>query len=167
MNCIFSVDVEDWFHILDLPSTPNLSEWDSLPSHVEKNFLELLDLFDEKCAHVTCFFLGWVAEKYPNLVKEAEKRRHEIASHGYAHRLVYQMTPKEFFEDVSKSKNVIEGVVGHAIMGYRSPGFSVTERTPYFFDALISAGYRYSSSVFPTRKAHGGLKNANNEIGRA
>ena len=159
-NCIFSVDVEDWFHILDVPSTPGLPEWDRMPSHVEKNFLKLLDLFAEKNAHVTCFFLGWVAEKFPHLVREAEQRRHEVASHGYAHRLVYQMGPKEFIQDASRSKKILEDIVGHQILGYRSPGFSVTEQTPYFFDGLIEAGYRYSSSVFPARRPPGGLKTA-------
>ena len=160
MNCIFSVDVEDWFHILDVPSTPDLSEWDSLPSHVEKNFLRLLDLFAEKNAHVTCFFLGWVAEKFPHLVRVAERQGHEVASHGYAHRLVYEMGPKRFFEDALKSKKIIEDVVGHQILGYRSSGFSVTEETPYFFDELIEAGYRYSSSIFPAPRSHGGLRTA-------
>ena len=80
---IFSVDVEDWFHILDVPSAPPISEWASLPSRVEMNFTRLLDLFDEKNVSVTCFFLGWVGEKFPHLVKEAASRGHEVASHGY------------------------------------------------------------------------------------
>ena len=103
-KCIFSVDVEDWFHILDVPSTPPLAQWDSLPSHVEKNFFKLLDIFSERNVHVTCFFLGWIAEKFPHLVIEAEKRGHEIASHGYAHRLVYELTPEEFQEELKKLK---------------------------------------------------------------
>lgn len=160
IDCIFSVDVEDWFHILDVPSAPDLSEWDSLPSHVESSFLKLLDLFAEKEARVTCFFLGWVAEKFPHLVRIAERQGHEVASHGYAHRLVYQMGPKKFLEDASKSKSIIEDIVGHEILGYRSSGFSVTEETPYFFDGLIEAGYRYSSSVFPALRPHGGLRTA-------
>src|SRR2546425_9666693 len=108
MDCIFSVDVEDWFHILDLPSTPDLTMWDSLPSHVERDFLKLLDILSAADAHVTCFFLGWVARKFPHLVREAQRRGHEIASHGYAHRLVYAMSPQEFHDDAVKSKQVIE-----------------------------------------------------------
>src|SRR6266404_1660049 len=80
-KCIFSIDVEDWFHILGLRTTPNLSEWDGLPSHVHKNFLRLLAIFAEAQVHVTCFFLGWVARKFPDLVKEAHRCGHEIASH--------------------------------------------------------------------------------------
>lgn len=87
---IFSVDVEDWFHILDVPSAPVLSEWSSLPSRVERNFSKLLDIFSERNVQVTCFVLGWIGERYPHLVKEAAARGHEIASHGYGHRLVYE-----------------------------------------------------------------------------
>jgi len=160
MKCIFSVDVEDWFHILDVPSTPPLAAWDSLPSRVETNFLKLMDLFGERDVHVTCFFLGWVAEKFPHLVKEAERRGHEVASHGYAHRLVYEMTPEEFLDDTRRSKAILENIVGHPILGYRSSGFSVTDRTPWFFEALSEAGFQYDSSVFPAPRQHGGLEGA-------
>jgi len=160
MKCIFTVDVEDWFHILDVPSTPPLSAWDTLPSRVEKNFLKLLDIFAERDVCVTCFFLGWVAERFPHLVKEADSRGHEIASHGYSHQLVYQMTQKDFLADALKSKKLLEDIFGRPILGYRSSGFSVTEKTPWFFDALMEAGYRYDSSVFPAAREHGGLKDA-------
>ncbi len=158
MDCIFSVDVEDWFHILEVTSTPPLSEWDSLPSLVERNFRKLLDIFSEKRARVTCFFLGWVAEKFPHLVKEAHQRGHEIASHGYSHQLVYKMGSEKFFDDAVKSKAILENTLGLPIHGYRSSGFSVTEETPWFFDRLVEAGYRYDSSVFPARRTHGGLR---------
>ena len=88
MNCIFSIDVEDWFHILDLPTTPPLSEWESLPSHVENDFQTLLDLMQEHDVRCTCFILGWVAERFPHLVRAASEAGHEIASHGYSHQLV-------------------------------------------------------------------------------
>jgi polysaccharide deacetylase family protein (PEP-CTERM system associated) len=159
MKCIFSVDVEDWFHILDVPSAPDLSTWDSLASRVENNFVRLLEIFDEKRVHVTCFFLGWVASRFPHLVMEADRRGHEVASHGYAHRLVYEMTPEGFYEDALTSKKIIEDILGHPIWGYRCSGFSVTDRTPWFFAKLIEAGYRYDSSVFPASRSHGGLRN--------
>ncbi|HEV2178531.1 MAG TPA: XrtA system polysaccharide deacetylase [Terriglobia bacterium] len=157
MKCIFSVDVEDWFHILDLPAAPPPSQWDSLPSRVERNFTRLLDIFSELNVQVTCFFLGWVAERFPRLVKEAAGRRHEIASHGHRHRLIYQMTRAEFLDDATRSKKTIEDITGREVMGYRASGFSVTEKTPWFFNALGEAGYRYDSSVFPAARAHGGL----------
>lgn len=157
MKCIFSVDVEDWFHILDLPSTPALEAWDSLPSRVEGCFQKLLDIFSEANVSTTCFFLGWVAQKMPHLVKEAERRGHEVASHGYAHRLAYEMTPEEFRADAARSKAILEDIVGRSISGYRAAGFSVTQNTPWFFEKLIEAGYRYDSSVFPARRSHGGI----------
>jgi polysaccharide deacetylase family protein (PEP-CTERM system associated) len=160
MKCIFSVDVEDWFHILDLPSTPPLSEWDALPSRVEKNFMTLLGIFAEGNIRVTCFFLGWVAAKYPHLVRAAQSFGHEIASHGYAHRLVYQMTPEEFLDDAVHAKQVLEAVGGCEVIGYRASGFSVTQKTPWFFEKLSEAGYRYDSSVFPGTRNHGGMAGA-------
>jgi len=156
MNCIFSIDVEDWFHILDVPSAPTISRWDSLPSRVERNFLRLLDILSEKKGKATCFFLGWVADRFPNLVREAVSRGHEVASHGYGHELVFRMNPQAFFEDAIRSKEVIERAGGQRVLGFRAPGFSVTKDTPWFFDKLAEAGYAYDSSVFPARHGHGG-----------
>jgi polysaccharide deacetylase family protein (PEP-CTERM system associated) len=157
-KCLLSIDVEDWFHILDLPSTPKIEQWSSLSSLVEKNFLTLLDLLEKNKVISTCFILGWVAEKFPPLVKEAARRGHEIASHGYAHRLVNEMTEQEFFEDVVKTKNILESIIEKPILGYRASGFSVTEELTWFFQKLIDAGYQYDSSVFPAPRGHGGMK---------
>ncbi|MFZ0639624.1 MAG: XrtA system polysaccharide deacetylase [Candidatus Acidiferrales bacterium] len=159
MKCVFSVDVEDWFHILDLPATPDVTEWDGLPSRVERNFQRLLETFEQKGVRVTCFFLGWVGEKFPSLVKDAVRHGHEIASHGYAHRLTYQMTPDAFYQDAVRSKNILEDIAGRAVWGYRSAGFSVTHDTDWFFDKLIEAGYLYDSSLFPAARGHGGMAN--------
>jgi len=157
MKCVFSVDVEDWFHILDLPATPDISEWGRLPSLVERNFLRLLELFAEYRVEVTCFFLGWVAHRFPHLVKKAQRLGHEIASHGYGHQLVYTMSPGEFLDDIVRAKNVIEDAIAQPVQGYRAPGFSATLQTPWFFEMLGLAGYRYDCSVFPMRRAHGGM----------
>jgi polysaccharide deacetylase family protein (PEP-CTERM system associated) len=161
MSCILSIDVEDWFHILDLDSTPDLARWDDLPSRVERNFLRLLDLLDDKRASATCFFLGWIADRFPHLVREASRRGHEIASHGYSHTLVYRMTPEQFYQDARRSRELLEKIVGRPVAGYRASGFSVTEDTPWFFEKLDEAGYRYSSSVFPAARGHGGLRTDN------
>ncbi len=160
MKSILSVDVEDWFHILGLRSSPGRDEWDSLPSRVETNFMTLLDLFDAGGARVTCFFLGWVAERFPGLVREAVSRGHEVASHGYAHDLVFRQGPEEFREDAEKSKHLLEDITGRAVKGYRSAGFSSTEATPWFFEKLAEAGYTYDSSVFPATRDHGGMRTA-------
>jgi polysaccharide deacetylase family protein (PEP-CTERM system associated) len=157
LKCVFSVDVEDWFHILDLPSTPDVSEWDDLPSRVERNFLQLLEIFEQRGVRVTCFFLGWVAKRFPHLVKEAAKRGHEIGSHGYAHSLVYRMSAAAFYQDAVGAKKILEDVTGEAVWGYRAAGFSLTHETEWFFDKLIEAEYLYDSSVFPARHGHGAM----------
>ncbi|HLG93667.1 MAG TPA: polysaccharide deacetylase family protein, partial [candidate division Zixibacteria bacterium] len=156
MNCVLSVDVEDWFHILFLPKPLPMEKWDFLPSRLDQNFKRMLDLLEEHNAKATCFFLGWVGKKFPHLVWEADKRGHEVASHGFAHRLIYEMSANEFFEDALTSKKILEDAIGKPVQGYRASAFSVTEKTPWFFDRLIEAGYRYDASVFPARREGGG-----------
>jgi len=155
--CVFSIDVEDWYHIMDLPATPRIGQWQALPSLVDRNFRNLLDIVDARGVKTTCFFLGWVAERHPSLVREASARGHEVASHGYAHDLVYEMSPEDFLADIRRAKDVLEQLTGAAVPGYRAPGFSVTSETPWFFDKVTEAGYRYSSSIFPGSRQHGGL----------
>lgn len=159
-SCIFTIDVEDWFHILDVPSTPPLAQWPSLQSDVERNTRRMLDLFREKQVRCTLFFLAWVAERWPHLVREALADGHEVASHGYAHELVYSITEKQFSADIRKAKDIIEQAGGVQVQGYRCPGFSVTVQTPWFFDRVREAGYLYDSSVFPGSRGHGGLPEA-------
>ncbi len=155
-DCVFSVDVEDWFHILELESGPSVEEWEALPSRVERNFRRLLDVFSETDTRVTCFFLGWVAQRYPHLLREAAQRGHEIASHGHHHLLIHHVSRAEFLEDAAAAKKVLEDICGRPVVGYRASGFSVTDQTPWFFSALVEAGYQYDSSVFPAARAHGG-----------
>lgn len=155
-QCIFTIDVEEWFHILDIPSRPS----HPVASCVERNFIVLLDLLSEAKVSATCFFLGCIAEQYPHLVQEATDRGHEVASHGYGHELVYTMNASQFYDDVARSKEVIERASGRRVLGYRCPGFSCTESTPWFFEELLRAGYRYDSSVFPQRGSHGGVCDA-------
>ena len=154
-DSILSVDVEDWFHVLE--AGPAVATWGTLPSHVERNFHRLLEIFGERGVHATCFFLGWVAERFPHLIREAKERGHEIASHGYSHTLTYQLTPAAFLEDIRKAKDILEGIAGAPVRGYRAPGFSVTRETPWFFEKLAEAGLTYDSSVFPASRQHGGL----------
>ena len=155
-KCIFSVDVEDWFHILDVPAAPDIASWPGLPSHVERNFRRLLELFSEEGRQVTCFFVGWIAERFPHLVREAVAGGHEIASHGYSHQLVYKMTREQFRDDALRSRLLLEDISGTRVIGYRAAGFSSTDATPWLFDEICSCGYLYDSSVFPARHGHGG-----------
>ncbi len=160
MKNILSFDVEDWFHILDLPTAPDIEAWHRLEPRVEQNLYAILDILDLQGTKATMFVLGWIAERYPQMIKETHRRGHEIASHGYAHQLVYTMAPDAFLRDITKTKDILEDLVGERVLGHRSPGFSITPETPWAFDALTKAGYLYDSSVFPARRAHGGFVGA-------
>jgi polysaccharide deacetylase family protein (PEP-CTERM system associated) len=154
------VDVEDWFHILEIDPVPPVTAWDTFQSRVERNFQTLLDGFDRHRVHVTCFFLGWIARRFPHLVRGAADRGHEIASHGDMHQLIYTQTPAEFRRDIRHAKAALEDIGGSPVDGYRAPGFSIVKRTPWAFEELVSAGYTYDSSVFPATRGHGGLVGA-------
>jgi polysaccharide deacetylase family protein (PEP-CTERM system associated) len=154
---IFSIDVEDWFNLSGTGLEPPPAQWDRLESRVERNFRGLLELLAEGGGTATCFFIGYFAKRFPHLVREAIAAGHEIGSHSYFHRLVYEMSPVEFQEDALASRKLLEDISGRSVRGFRAPAFSVTERTPWFFDKLAEAGYRYDSSVFPARHQTGGL----------
>lgn len=154
----FTIDVEDWYHIVDEYAMPRIEQWDSLPTIVEKDFLYLLDILDEYNTKATCFFLGYIARRFPHLVKIAKEKGHEISSHGFYHQVVYSQTKKEFYDDVSSSKKLLEDISGDCVIGYRAPSFSVIDTTPWFFEVLAHAGYLYDSSVFPAMREHGGIK---------
>lgn len=154
---IFSIDVEDWFNLSGTGLEPPPSEWDRLESRVERNFRHLLDLLAKGGGTATCFFIGYFGKRFPHLVREAIAAGHEVASHSCFHRLVYEMSPEEFYEDALASRALLEDIAGRPVRGFRAPAFSVTERTPWFFDKLADAGYLYDSSVFPAPHQTGGL----------
>lgn len=157
---VFTIDVEDWFHILEVTGTPDLASWDSHPSRLETNFRVLLELLAAHKVHATCFVLGWVARRFPLLLREAADLGHEIASHGFGHQIVHGISPREFRKDIRSAKAAIEDATGESVLGYRAPGFSITRTTPWAFDEIIEAGYTYDSSVFPDNHGHGGLPGA-------
>jgi polysaccharide deacetylase family protein (PEP-CTERM system associated) len=154
---VFTIDVEDWFHILEVTGTPDLASWDSHQSRLEANFRVLLDLLAARNVHATCFVLGWVARRFPSLLQEAAELGHEIASHGFGHQIVHGISPMQFREDIRSAKAAIEDAIGQSVQGYRAPGFSITRATPWAFDEIIEAGYTYDSSVFPDHHGHGGI----------
>lgn len=154
---LFSVDLEDWFHLLDSPSVPSLERWSALPSRVVKNTLRILDELDAHGVVGTFFVLGWVAEVYPELVAEVASRGHEIASHGYSHTLVYQMSPEEFRDDIRRASDAIHAACSIVPRGYRAPGFSLKRQSLWALDVLLDEGFAYDSSAFPAVRAHGGL----------
>jgi polysaccharide deacetylase family protein (PEP-CTERM system associated) len=153
----FTVDVEEWFHILDAEEAPDPKSWESLESRVEIGTERLLELLDTAGVRATFFFLSWVAERHPELVRRVAEGGHEIATHGYAHRLVYRGDAASFREDTRRARGVLEDITGRPVEGYRAAGFSITRETPWAFDVLAEEGFRYDSSVFPAKRAHGGL----------
>lgn len=146
-----TVDVEDYFHVAAFEKQIQPSDWDSLVHRVDRNTRLLLDLFDANNAKSTFFFLGWVAERYPDLVKEVKRRGHEVASHGYAHTKVHQQTPAEFKADASKAKDMLEQLTGSAVVGYRAPSFSINKQSEWAFEILNEIGHQYSSSTYPVK----------------
>lgn len=153
-------DVEDYFHVsaFDRPGTRRL--WESRESRVCDNTDRLLGLLDRASVTATFFVLGWVAERHPDLVRRIAAAGHELASHGYGHRLVYELTPESFRDDLRRARHAIASAAGVNVTGYRAPSFSITRRSLWALDVLIEEGYSFDSSVYPIRRDRYGLPGA-------
>lgn len=160
MQNVLTVDVEDYFHVAALSKSIQVSEWSDIPPRVVANTRRLLDLFDRKNVKVTHFVLGWVAERFPELVKEIDARGHEVASHGYSHQLVYTQTPEVFLEETVKSKQILEDILGKPVLGYRAASYSITNKSLWALDILYELGFKYDSSIFPIRHDRYGIPDA-------
>jgi len=144
-----TVDVEDYFQVSAFESQVNRDQWDDFECRVEANTDRLLDLFESLGVKGTFFVLGWVADRYPGLVKRIHQAGHELASHGYWHRLIYQQTPDEFREDLRRSIGAIGDVTGVSVTTYRAPSFSITRRSWWALEILVENGIQVDSSIFP------------------
>lgn len=144
-----TVDVEDYFHVSVFDGVVPRAKWDSFESRVERNTDRLLRIFADARVTATFFVLGWVAERYPAVVRRIAEQGHEVASHGFAHRLVYDLTPGTFREDIRRSKEALQQASACEVKGYRAPSYSVTPRSLWALDVLIEEGFRYDSSIFP------------------
>ena len=144
-----TVDVEDYFHVAAFDTTVSPAQWSSLPQRVARNTDILLQQFDKHQAKATFFVLGWVAERFPELVRQIHAAGHEVASHGYSHAKATVQSPADFFQDVQRAKALLEDITGNAVVGYRAPSFSIGKTNEWAFDALQQAGYLYSSSTYP------------------
>jgi len=144
-----TIDVEDYFHASALAPLVSHDSWDRRESRVCRNTERILRLLDDSRTQATFFVLGWVAERCPALVRAIDSLGHEVASHSHQHRLVYDMTPDEFREDLCRSKHVLEDLTGKSVLGYRAPSFSVTTRSIWAIDVLLEEGFQYDSSIFP------------------
>lgn len=152
-----TVDVEDYYHVAAFAKVIKPSEWNNWPSRVEANTHRLLQVFDDANIKITFFILGWVAERYPELVKTIRAQGHEIASHGYSHQLIYTQTPDVFRAETAKSKSILEDLAQAPITGYRAASYSITHRSLWALDILAELGFTWDSSIFPTRHDNYGI----------
>lgn len=155
-----TVDVEDYFQVSAFAAHIPRESWETIPCRVEKNIDRILTLLDDKQAKATFFTLGWIAERYPAMVKHIVSNGHEIASHGWAHQRVSDQEPQEFLDDIVRSKALLEDISGQEVLGYRAPSFSIDKNTLWALDLLEEAGYRYSSSIYPIQHDHYGIPDA-------
>jgi polysaccharide deacetylase family protein (PEP-CTERM system associated) len=155
-----TVDVEDYFQVSALAPHISRADWDCIPCRVERNVETILSLFAESGARATFFTLGWIAERYPGLVRRIVAAGHELGSHGYGHLRIHEQTPAQFAQDIGCAKALLEDLAGTEVKGYRAPSFSIDKRTLWAFEGIARAGYRYSSSVYPVRHDLYGMPDA-------
>jgi polysaccharide deacetylase family protein (PEP-CTERM system associated) len=146
-----TVDVEEHFQVAAFENTISRNRWAEHASRVEANTERVLDLLASSGVHGTFFVLGWVAERYPALIRRIVASGHELASHGHDHRRVHELTPGQFRDDVIATKRLLEDIGGVEVRGYRAPSYSIGERNLWALDILQEAGHRYSSSIYPIR----------------
>jgi polysaccharide deacetylase family protein (PEP-CTERM system associated) len=155
-----TIDVEDYFQVSALAPHFPRSHWDSTPCRIERNVDRILELLADRNAAATFFTLGWIAERYPQLVRHITNAGHEVASHGYAHERASLQSREGFLADIVLARTVLEDIAGHRVAGYRAPSFSIGKTNPWAHDCIAQAGYAYSSSVYPVRHDHYGMPDA-------
>jgi polysaccharide deacetylase family protein (PEP-CTERM system associated) len=160
MTNAMTIDVEDYFQVSAFAPHISRTEWNSKECRVERNVNTILELLDQHNAKATFFTLGWVAERYPQLVRQIVSQGHELASHGYGHERASDQTPESFFTDINLAKILLEDLSGSEVCGYRAPSFSIGSGNLWAYEGLENAGYRYSSSVYPIAHDHYGMPNS-------
>ncbi|MBL7005366.1 MAG: DUF3473 domain-containing protein [Gammaproteobacteria bacterium] len=155
-----SIDVEDYFQVSAFEHSIDRNDWDSIQHRIVKNTFNTLDLIENHGVKATFFTLGWVAERYPEIVKRIIEGGHELASHGYGHQRVSDLSPTEFEQDVLKAKAILEDIGGAEIRGYRAPSYSIGEKNIWALDVLAQTGHQYSSSIYPVKHDHYGYPEA-------
>jgi polysaccharide deacetylase family protein (PEP-CTERM system associated) len=161
-----TVDVEEHFQVSAFEDRVPREAWSSIPSRVEESTGRVLDLLDQAGVRATFFVLGWVGERRPGLVRSIADRGHEVASHGYSHRLIYRQTPDEFRRELALSRRILEDAGGRAVMGHRAASFSIVRDNLWALDIVAEAGFEYDSSIFPVRHDRYGLTGAPRGIHR-
>lgn len=159
MRHALTVDVEDYFHVSALSKVISPDQWDNVDqARVVDSTRALLGLFEKKGYQATFFVLGWVADRYPELVKEIDNAGHEVASHGWSHQLVYKQTPEQFKLEAENSKKLLEDLTGKPVTGYRAASYSITEDSRWALEILIELGFDYDSSIFPVYHDRYGMR---------
>ena len=153
---ILTFDVEEWFHLLDNASTKTEKEWETYPCRIYENMDRIFDILSRHKQRATFFIIGWIAKRYPEVVKKIDEKGYDIGFHTNSHQLIYEQTPEEFYKDLVTGLDCLENIVGKKINAFRAPGFSLTEKCNWAFDLLAELGIEYDSSVFPMHHAHGG-----------
>ena len=144
-----TIDVEDYYMVSAFADVVKFEDWSKYESRVERNTIRILDMLDKYNVKATFFVLGWIAQHYPKLVRDIHNRGHEVASHGYNHRLAYDLSLKEFQEDTRISKTLIEDIISVPVIGYRAASYSILKQSFWALDILIEEGFIYDSSIFP------------------
>jgi polysaccharide deacetylase family protein (PEP-CTERM system associated) len=155
-----TIDVEDYFQVSAFAPYIARSEWSARECRVERNVVRLLEILAAYDTKATFFTLGWIADRYPGLIRSIVREGHELASHGYGHQRASELSQVDFFDDIIRAKRILEDIGGCAVNGYRAPSFSIGTANLWAFDCLSRAGYRYSSSVYPIRHDHYGMPEA-------
>jgi polysaccharide deacetylase family protein (PEP-CTERM system associated) len=156
----FTVDVEDYFQVSAFESDISRSTWNEMPSRVVANTHRILELLGRNQVQGTFFILGFVARKFPGLVRQIHAAGHEVASHSHWHRLIYTQTPEQFRADLRQSKAALEDAIGHPVTAFRAPSFSITRRSLWALEVLVEEGFLSDSSVFPTHHDRYGIPGA-------
>ena len=154
---VLTFDIEEWFHILDNNSTKTEKEWTNYESRIHSNMDKIFNLLDNTNQKATFFVVGWIAEKYPEVVDKIDKYGFEVGSHTHLHQLMYEQSWKEIKKDLEKSIDTIQSITGKKVRAFRAPGFSITQKNKWVFEILAENGITHDSSIFPAGRAHGGF----------
>jgi len=155
---ILTFDIEEWFHILDYSNVRNVKNWSNYESRIQENMETIFKILDSSNVSATFFVVGWIADKYPNIIKKISDLGFEVGSHTHSHQLSFELDRKSFFKDVERSIYTLEDTTGKKVKSFRAPGFSITEKNKWAFEVLYELGIEKDSSVFPAKRAHGGLQ---------
>jgi len=155
---ILTFDIEEWFHLLDHPETQSEASWSAFPARLAQNMARIHHSLDARNQKATFFCLGWVARKYPQIIRDIADRGHEIATHSDLHQLAYTQTRNQFRQDLERSIHSLEDLISQKVRAYRAPGFSIKEENKWALEELLRVGIEIDCSVFPAKRAHGGFE---------